>query len=136
MMCVEGGTFIMGASLEDPETLADELPQHEVTLSNYYIGKYEVTQRLWRTIMGSNPSKFIGDDLPVESVTWDECYEFLDKLNAITGLHFRLPTEAEWEYAARGGQKSKGYTYSGSNNINEVAWYQENCNQTQPVGRK
>ena len=123
MVRVEAGTFTMGATPEMENPLDDEKPTHQVTLTNdYYIGKYEVTQNLWKAVMGNNPSFFNGDDLPVESVSWDDCQKFISKLNSITGKKFRLPTEAEWEYAARGGNKSRGYQYSGSNNLSDVAW--------------
>jgi formylglycine-generating enzyme required for sulfatase activity len=89
-----------------------------------------VTQALWEAVMGNNPSKFKGMDKPVEQVSWNDCQEFIRKLNAATGLQFRLPTEAEWEYAARGGNKSQGYKYSGSNNIDDVAWYDSNSSLT------
>ena len=145
MVEVEGGTFTMGATSEQgDDAYDDEKPAHQVTLSTFFIGKYEVTQALWQEIMGSNPSYFKGDNLPVEQVSWDDCQEFLRKLNArkgefgITdGRTFRLPTEAEWEYAARGGKLSKGFKYSGSNNIGDVAWYWDNSGKkTHPVGRK
>ncbi|MBR7027972.1 MAG: SUMF1/EgtB/PvdO family nonheme iron enzyme, partial [Bacteroidaceae bacterium] len=107
------------------------------TLSNYYIGETEVTQELWEAVMGSNPSSFVGPKLPVGKVSWDDCQAFIGKLNAQTGKTFRLPTEAEWEYAARGGKKSKGYTYSGSNAIGNVAWYYNiSENTTHEVGTK
>jgi formylglycine-generating enzyme required for sulfatase activity len=130
MIAVEGGTFQMGSPESDAEADDDEKPQHEVTLSNYYIGETEVTQELWETVMGSNPSEFKGPKLPVENVSWNDCQTFIGKLNAQTGMKFRLPTEAEWEYAARGGKKSKGYTYSGSNTIDDVAWYDDNSGET------
>ena len=139
MVYVEGGTFMMGATSEQgSDADADERPVHSVTLSSFHIGKYEVTQGLWREVMGSNPSyNPSGDDYPVENVSWEDCQEFIGKLNARTGLTFRLPTEAEWEYAARGGRKSRGYKYSGSNSIGDVAWYSGNSgNHTHPVGRK
>lgn len=137
MIAVEGGTFLMGSPESDTETYDDEKPQHEVTLSNYYIGETEVTQELWETVMRSNPSYFVGANLPVEKVSWDDCQEFILKLNEKTGKTFRLPTEAEWEYAARGGKKSKGYTYSGSNTIGNVAWYSDNSGgTTHEVGTK
>ena len=129
MIAVEGGTFLMGSPESDTEAYDDEKPQHEVTLSNYYIGETEVTQELWETVMGSNPSYFVGANLPVQNVSWDDCQAFIGKLNAQTGKTFRLPTEAEWEYAARGGKKSKGYTYSGSNTIDDVAWYSDNSGE-------
>ncbi len=127
MKPVAGGTFIMGATSEQGRAAtSDEKPAHQVTLSDYYIGETEVTQELWQAVMGSNPSHFKGNNLPVEKVSWDDCQEFISKLNSITGQKFRLPTEAEWEYAARGGAKSRGYQYSGSNNIESVAWYFNN----------
>ena len=101
-----------------------------MTLSDYYIGETEVTQELWQAVMGNNPSKFKGYNHPVEKVSWKDCQAFIQKLNEVTGQTFRLPTEAEWEYAARGGNKSKGYKYSGSNNLNDVAWYTDNCGGT------
>ena len=138
MVRVEAGTFTMGATpeMENPED--DEKPAHQVTLTNdYYIGKYEVTQALWKAVMGNNPSRFNGDNLPVERVSWNDCQEFISKLNSITGKKFRLPTEAEWEYAARGGNKSIGYQYSGSSNLSDVAWYDDNSGYvTHAVGSK
>ena len=138
MVRVEAGTFTMGATAEMKDPWKEEKPTHQVTLTNdYYIGKYEVTQALWQTVMGNNPSKFKGDNLPVEHVSWKDCQKFLSKLNRITGKMFRLPTEAEWEYAARGGNKSRGYQYSGSNNLSDVAWYDDNSgNKTHAVGTK
>jgi formylglycine-generating enzyme required for sulfatase activity len=110
---------------------------HQVTLSNYYIGETEVTQALWSAVMGENPSNFKGDNRPVEQVSWNDCQTFISKLNALTGKNFRLPTEAEWEYAARGGSKSQGYQYSGSNNLSAVAWHADNSgNQTHDVKSK
>ena len=138
MVRVEAGTFTMGATYEMKKPWEDEKPTHQVTLTNdYYIGKYEVTQALWQAVMGNNPSEFKGDNLPVEQVSWDDCQEFISQLNRITGKTFRLPTEAEWEYAARGGKKSRGYQYSGSNNISDVAWYTDNSgSKTHAVGSK
>ena len=138
MVKVEAGTFMMGATSEMQNPFDEEKPVHQVTLTNdYYMGKYEVTQALWQAVMGSNPSKFKGDDLPVEQVSWNDCQEFISKLNGLTGKKFRLPTEAEWEYAARGGKKSRGYQYSGSSNISDVAWYDGNSgSKTHPVGMK
>ena len=137
MIAVKGGTFTMGASSGDSYAQSDEKPTHSVTLSDYYIGKFEVTQELWEAVMGSNPSKFNGSKNPVEKVSWDDCQSFIRKLNQLTGANFRLPTEAEWEYAARGGSKSRGYKYSGSNNINDVAWnYDNSGSKTHPVGTK
>ena len=138
MIKVEAGTFMMGATSEMQNPWDDEKPVREVILTNdYYIGKYEVTQSLWQAVMGTNPSYFKGDNLPVEQVSWDNCLEFISKLNSLTGRKFRLPTEAEWEYAARGGRKSRGYQYSGSFNISDVAWYNGNSgNKIHPVGMK
>ena len=127
MKLVEGGTFQMGATSEQgSDAESGEKPVHSVTLSNYYMGETEVTQALWKAVMGNNPSYFKGDNLPVEQVSWNDCQEFIRKLNQKTGKNFRLPTEAEWEYAARGGKKSRGYKYAGSNNIGSVAWYTDN----------
>ena len=124
MIGVQGGTFTMGATAEQGgDTEDDEKPAHRVTLSSFYIGQTEVTQELWEAVMGCNPSKFKGAKLPVEHVSWNDCQEFIKKLNTLTGQHFRLPTEAEWEYAARGGSKSKGYEYSGSNELSDIAWW-------------
>ena len=137
MVYVEGGTFMMGAADDDTMADADEKPQHQVTVSDFMIGQTEVTQTLWKAVMGTTPSVHIGDNLPVEQVTWDDCQQFIQSINQLTGRHFRLPTEAEWEYAARGGQKSHGYLYAGSNNINEVAWYVGNSDgKTHDVGTK
>ncbi len=127
MIAVEGGTFTIGATPEQgSDAKSDEKPSHQVTLSSYYIGKTEVTQALWEAVMGKNPSKFKGDNLPVEQVSWDDCQEFIKKLNVLTGKNFHLPTEAEWEYAARGGKKRRGYKYSGSKNVKNVAWCSDN----------
>ena len=128
MVHVEGGTFQMGS--EDSESLSDEQPVHQVTLSTFSIGQTEVTQELWEAVMGTNPSYFKGAKLPVEQVSWYDCQTFFSKLNSMTGQQFRLPTEAEWEYVARGGSRSKGYKYSGSNNIGDVAWYDSNSGNT------
>lgn len=139
MIHVEGGTFTMGATFEQGDDADDdEKPAHRVTLDSYYIGKYEVTQGLWKTVMGDNPSKFQkGDNYPVGSVSWDDCQEFIHKLNKKTNKKFRLPTEAEWEFAARGGNKSRGYKYSGSNTLTDVAWYNDNSYGTaRPVGKR
>ncbi len=138
MVYVAGGMFMMGASASDSEAEGDEKPAHSVTLSGYYIGKYEVTQKQWVEIMGANPSFFKGDDLPVERVSWNDVQEFIRKLNVKTGKNYRLPTEAEWEFAARGGNSSQGYKYSGSNRIDEVAWWYDgnSGDKTHPVGTK
>ena len=124
MVKVVGGTFSMGS--EDSEAYSSEKPVHQVTLSDFSIGQTEVTQALWKAVMDSNPSYFSGDNRPVENVSWNDCQTFITKLNQLTGKQFRLPTEAEWEYAARGGNQSKGYKYSGSNTIEDVAWYTVN----------
>lgn len=138
MVEVRGGTFTMGATSEQGSDAWDEeKPAHQVTLSDYYIGQTEVTQALWEAVMGSNPSDSKGDNLPVERVSWDDCQMFIQKLNQLTGKQFRLPTEAEWEYAARGGRKSRGYKYAGGNNIDSVAWCDGNSgNETHPVATK
>ena len=138
MVYVEGGTFTMGATSEQgSNTYFNEKPVHQVTLSSFSIGKYEVTQEEWEVVMGSIPSGFKGSNLPVEMVSWEDCQEFIRKLNLLTGKKFRLPTEAEWEYAARGGSKSRGYKYAGGNNIGSVAWYDGNSgNKTHEVGQK
>ncbi len=146
MIAVKGGTFTMGATSEQgSEAVDDEKPAHHVTLSDYYIGETEVTQELWQAVMGSNPSYFNGAKRPVESVSWNDCQEFVKRLNKFTGKTFRLPTEAEWEYAARGGSQSRGYKSAGSNTIGDVTWYTVNCydkgeshpdNGTHPVKQK
>lgn len=124
MIPVQGGTFHFGDKVS-------------VTVSDFKIGKYPVTQKQWREIMGNNPSYFKGDDLPVETVSWYEAVEFIQKLNKLTGKTYRLPTEAEWEYAARGGAKSKGFLYAGGMELDKVAWYEGNSNdKTHPVGSK
>ena len=124
---------------QDDEDYEYEKPVHEVTLAGYYIGKFQVTQDVWKMIMGqeNNPSAFQGDELPVETTSWNGIQEFLKKLNGITGKNYRLLSEAEWEYAARGGQKSQGYKYAGSNKLKDVGWYDENSyGATKPVGLK
>ena len=137
MIRVEGGTFMMGATSEQDSLHEREKPVHQVTLSSYCIGETPVTQELWQAVMGSNPSRSKGAQRPVELVSWYDCQDFIRKLNQETGKQFRLPTEAEWEFAARGGVKSKGYKYSGSNDINEVAWWGGNSlYSTRPVKEK
>ena len=138
MVSVAGGTFTMGATSEQGSDAEEcEKPAHKVTLSSFSIGKYEVTQEEWQVVMGSNPSKFKGAKRPVENVCWSDCQEFIRKLNAMTGKRFRLPTEAEWEYAARGGNRSKGYKYAGSDILDAVAWYKNNSGKmTHDVGQK
>lgn len=141
MVAVEGGTFWMGSADDDPDANTDEMPRHQVTLNSFAIGETEVTQALWESVMGNNPSSFKGDNRPVECVSWDDCQEFIAKLNTLTDRHFRLPTEAEWEYAARGGRSSHGYKYGGGNDIDAVAWYSDNAYNssergTRPVAQK
>ena len=138
MVRVDGGIFNMGLDKGfDNKAVTNESPAHSVTLDGYYIGKTEVTQALWQAVMGTNPSNFKGDNMPVENVSWKDCQEFIGKLNVLTNKKFRLPTEAEWEYAARGGNKSRGYKYAGSDSIDDVAWYDMNGEEiTHPVASK
>ena len=145
---VEGGSFQMGAQRTNPqadnydtEARDNENPVHEVALRNYYIGKFEITQREWRTIMGDEldwPELYgRGDDFPAYNVSRTDALRFMEKLSAMTRLPFRLPTEAQWEFAARGGSNSLHYRFSGSNDVDEVAWHKENANGSlHPVGRK
>ena len=126
MIKVSGGAFMMGKSADNNNVT----PVHEVTLSDYYIGETEITQELWEAVMGLNPSSHSGAKYPVDNVSWDDCLDFIKKLNELTNQAFRLPTEAEWEFAAKGGTKSRGYIFSGSNTINDVAWYHSNAYQT------
>jgi sulfatase modifying factor 1 len=146
MIFVKGGNFFMGS--DDHKFLADEYnnerPLHRVNVSSYYIGKYEVTLGQWRHIMGIKPPAYTGvdygnkdcDNCPVVKVSWEDIQEYIKRLNAKTGKKYRLPTETEWEFAAKGGKYSKGYKYSGSNKINEVAWYGKEKGSTHPVGKK
>ena len=143
MVYVESGIFEMGAQNENPdepnydsEAWDREAPVHLVTLSDYYIAETEVTQELWEAVMGYNQSHFAGKQRPVEQITWYECKTFITLLNQLTGKSFRLPTEAEWEFAAKGGNKSQGYKYSGSDNIDEVAWYSADGKKTRDVKTK
>ncbi|MCQ2346437.1 MAG: SUMF1/EgtB/PvdO family nonheme iron enzyme [Paludibacteraceae bacterium] len=143
MVKVEGGTFTMGATVEQGSDASDwAKPTHSVTLSDYSIGKCEVTQALWEAVMGNNPSYYKGSTKPVEKVSWDDCQTFISKLNSLLssqlgGRRFALPTEAQWEYAARGGKKSQGYMYAGGNSLSAVAWYDGNgSSSTHPVGTK
>ena len=133
MVFVKGGTFMMGSN----NGYDRERPVHQVTVSDFSIGMYEVTQAQWRAVMGNNPSSFSGcDQCPVEQVSWNDVQQFITTLNSKIGKKYRLPTEAEWEYAARGGSQSRGYTYSGSGDIRAVACYSENVIKTHPVGKK
>jgi Uncharacterized conserved protein len=138
MVFVDGGTFTMGATVEqEQEAFSGEKPSHQVTVSSFSIGKYEVTQEEWQAVMGSNPSQFRGPNLPIENVSWRDCVEFVRRLNFLTGKYFRLPTEAEWEFAARGGNQSQGFKYAGSDNLSVVAWYDKTSeNKTHEVGQK
>ena len=131
MVQIPGGTFQMGSHSEEADEI--EKPVHQVTLSSFYIGKYEVTQGQWEAIMGSNPSLFQkGDNYPVEQVSWDDAKKFILKLNKLTGKRYRMPTEAEWEYAARGGTTGDRY-----GDLNDIAWYQDNSEKsTHPIGQK
>lgn len=135
MVKVEGGTFIMGASPE-MESVTLDLPCHKVSLSDYWIGETQVTQQLWSAIMNNNPSKFINDQFPVIGTSWYSCQIFISKIIELTGVNFRLPTEAEWEYAARGGKKSLGFRYSGSNNPEDVAWFSQEKSNLHQVKMK
>lgn len=125
MIFISGGTFIMGATDEQGNSINTEKPSCQVTLSSFYIGQTEVTLELWQAVMGNNPTMHKRAKRPVDRVSWEDCHTFINKLNNLTGQCFRLPNEAEWEYAARGG-KSGGPKYSGSNSIDDVAWYWEN----------
>jgi formylglycine-generating enzyme required for sulfatase activity len=137
MVPVEGGSFTMGCT--DGEGGSNELPAHSVTLNSYKIAKYTVTQRQWDAIMGNNLGNATNDNKPVANVSWSSAQQFIQKLNAATGKNYRLPTEAEWEYAARGGNNGKdnNHKYSGSNDVNAVAWYTDNSGfSLHPVGKK
>lgn len=146
MIAVEGGTFTMGATAEQTGAESDESPTHQVTLSPYYIGETEVTQALWKAVTGYSPtangsswssSYGLGDSYPAYLISYDDVIAFITKLNGLTGMAFRMPTEAEWEYAARGGNKGKACLYSGSNTIGDVAWYSSNSGSaTHPVATK
>lgn len=137
MLHIEGGTFVMGATSEQGNTSSTVSPTPKVTLSDYYICSTEVTQELWKVVMGNNPSYSNADPRkPVEMVSWEDCQMFINTLNQLTGENFRLPTEAEWEFAARGGIYTEEYTYSGGNNIDSVAWYSGNCSTTQCIKQR
>ena len=132
---IPGGCFQMGSDATEAE--ADEQPVHKVCVDGFWIGKYEVTQDEWQTLMADTPSRFEGGRNPVEQVSWDDCQRFIQEMNALSQARFRLPTEAEWEYAARGGLESRGYTYSGSNDLDSVGWYFGNSDaRTHDVGGK
>ena len=135
MALVQGGTFNMGTITSED---IDEKPMHSVTLHSYLLGKYEVTQKEWTEIMNNNPSYHTNcDDCPVEMVSWDDVQQYISKLNQKTGKTYRLPTEAEWEFAARGGNNGHNYTYSGGENLQALGWYYENSKSTtMPAGRK
>lgn len=127
MVLVEGGTFTMGATEDQgDDTDSDEIPTHLVTLSDYYIGETEVTQKLWTVVMGEGPIPYDGDQHPMKNLSYDDCILFIQKLNEMTGRHFHLPTEAQWEFAARGGNLSEHYMFAGSNDIDKVGWYADN----------
>jgi len=130
---VDSGEFMMGSNEGD----VFEKPVHKVRLTRpFFISRYETTQKVWIAVMESNPSSFVGTDRPVEKVSWNHCQRFISKLNQLTGRKYRLPTEAEWEYAARGGNKSQGFKYAGSNDPGEAGWTLDNAKETQPVGGK
>lgn len=131
LVFVEGGGFLMGSDGEFDR----EKPVHQVEVPSFYMAKYQVTQRLWEAVMGNNPSRFKGDRRPVEMVSWENAHQFIQQLNQKTRKHFRLPTEAEWEYAACGGCNSQGYVYAGSDKLKQVGWYNENSgDETHEVG--
>ncbi len=135
MVLVEGGHFVMGS--EQNGASKAETPAREVRVDSFYLAKFEVTQALFESVMGSSLSYFPGDDIPVNNLSWQQANYFVEQLNLLTGETYRLPTEAEWEFAAQGGNKSQGFTYSGSNNIDDVAWYAGNAqNRAHPVGQK
>lgn len=138
MVAVPGGTFTMGCTEEQSSCDDDEKPVRQVQVKSFRISKYEVTQDLWEAVMGRNPSKFrTCPRCPVENVGWDDAKIFLKKLSALTGEHYRLPTDVEWEYAARGGQKSQAFLYVGSDTLDSVAWYDKNSvNRVHRVGQK
>lgn len=134
MLYIEGGGFVMGEAQSEQK---NRRPAHKVAIERFYLGKYQVTQMLWKTMMKTEPSFTKGNLMPVVSISWEEVQEFIEQLNQLTKQSFRLPTEAEWEYAARGGIFSQNYIYSGSDKLSQVAWYRENSNnELQEVGQK
>ena len=138
-MCfVEAGTFMMGATSEqEHEAYSERKSNKKVDIQNFYLGETTVTRKLWNAIMGNYQSESKEENLPIENISWIDCIDFIQRLNNVTGRKFRLPTEEEWEYAARGGNQSKGYKYAGSNSIDEVAWYDGNSkHHTHPVALK
>ena len=135
MVLVKGGEYMMGS--DSPDASDTEKPAHKVKIDSFYISKFEVTQELFEEVLGNSYSYFPGPNNPVNNISWQQANYFIENLNKLTGEHYRMPTEAEWEYAAIGGQKSEGYTYSGSNSIDDVAWYAENSRgEAHPVGMK
>lgn len=136
MVPVRGGSYMMGATEEQARYAYDwEKPVHKVIVADFKISRYEVTQEEWEAIMGVNPSMFKGRRLPVENVSWNDCQQFIKKLNQLTGKKYRLPTEAEWEYAARGGAKTTGMRFAGSDTVKKVAWFYDNSDKkTHEVG--
>lgn len=137
MVSVNGGTFTMGATFEQNDmAMSREYPTHTVTVSNFKISKYEVSQEQWKAVMSDNPSVNIGDNRPVDNVSWNDCQRFISRLNELTGKNYRLPTEAEWEFAARGGNHAQNCIYSGSDYAESVAWHSGNSgNATHDVGQ-
>lgn len=140
MVGVRGGDFYMGAQNAYPDSVGydeeaslEESPVHRVTLNSFRIGQTEVTQELWEAVMGNNPSQFVAKRRPVENVSWNDAQAFVARLNELTGEHFRLPSEAEWEYAAFGGPRGQRSKYSGSDNIEDVAWFTANSDSTTHV---
>lgn len=137
MVFVDGGSFMMGDNNPEHRDSHDNKPAHWVEINPFFIGRFEVTQEEWEIVMGENPASFKGEDLPVENVSWNDISQFIDKLNELTGMEFRLPSEAEWEYAAKGGKYAMGYDFAGSDFIKAVAWFKSNSkNTTHPVGSK
>ena len=138
MVVVAGGTFEMGGiETYGEQCYPDEFPKHTVTVDDYYIGQFEVTQELYKFVMGYNPSHFVGDSLPVDNISWVDAKTFIHELNKMTGKQYRLPTEAEWEFAARGGRWSQDLNYSGSDDLNAVGWCDGNSGRrTHAVGTK